>query len=142
LLTFSFKKVPAWGFFLPSFFFALDYQRKSGPGSCVPVRYAALSFASFPWADKEKKSIFAFSQKYFVILLILRKKRVYNSLFFLKVPTECTPRPIEKCNCTFSFFYGYMNWLCFGDFEIQIVNGYAPLQTIGIPIKTREGLDH
>jgi hypothetical protein len=103
LLTFSFKKVPAWGFFLPSFFFALDYQRKSGPGSCVPVRYAALSFASFPWADKEKKSIFAFSQKYFVILLILRKKRVYISLFFLKVPTECTPRPIEKCNCTFSF---------------------------------------
>jgi len=103
LLTFSFKKVPAWGFFLPSFFFAFDYQRKSGPGSCVPVRYAALSFASFPWADKEKKSIFAFSQKYFVILLILRKKRVYISLFFLKVPTECTPRPIEKCNCTFSF---------------------------------------
>jgi hypothetical protein len=47
LLTFYFKKVPFSGFFLPSFLFALDYQRKSGPESRMPVRYAALSFASF-----------------------------------------------------------------------------------------------
>jgi len=97
------KSCPGEVSFCQAFYLPLIIKEKADPEVVCRCDMQLFLLLLFLWADKEKKSIFAFSQKYFVILLILRKKRVYISLFFLKVPTECTPRPIEKCNCTFSF---------------------------------------
>jgi hypothetical protein len=57
LLTFYFKKVPERGFFLLSFFFAFDHQRKSGAGglSVANWPWLAFSFASFLFFSKRKE---------------------------------------------------------------------------------------
>jgi len=60
---------------LPSFFFAIDYQRKSGPDGCVPVRYAALSFASLSLSEHKKRSQILLFAKTFCYYSDIEKER-------------------------------------------------------------------
>jgi len=81
----------------------LTDKEKSTPliGRCQPSQPAGISFAAFLVPIKEKQSGEAVLQNFILILLICNNKRLIFHLLFCNISTKCTPRPIEKCNCTF-----------------------------------------
>jgi len=81
---------------LPSFFFALDYQRKSGPGSCVPVRYAALSFASLSLSGQRKEVDFCRLTKIFCYSVDFEKEKGLNFPFISQSPHGVHAPPYRK----------------------------------------------
>jgi hypothetical protein len=89
---------------LPSFFFALDYQRKSGPGSCMPVRYAAVSFASLSLSGQRKEVDFCLFAKIFCYSVDFEKEKGLYFPFFSQSPHGVHAPPYRKMQLHFFVF--------------------------------------
>ena len=89
---------------MPSFFFALDYQRKSGLGRCVPVRYAALSFASLYLSGQRKEVDFCLFAKIFRYPVDFEKEKGLNFPFISQSPHGVHAPPYRKMQLHFFVF--------------------------------------
>jgi hypothetical protein len=89
---------------LPSFLFALDYQRKSGPGSCMPVRYAAVSFASLSLSGQRKEVDICLFAKIFCYSVDFEKEKGLYFPFFSQSPHGVHAPPYRKMQLHFFVF--------------------------------------
>ena len=108
LLAFSLKAARE-RFLFAKLFICLDYQRKSGPESCVQVRYAALSFASLSLSEHKKRSRFLpFRKNILLYCWFWERKGSKFPFYFTKSPRSARPALSKNAIALFRFRYGYM----------------------------------